>query len=131
MKTIGERLIFLMENKDMKQKELADRIGISKQSLYKYTHDLCEPRGEIIAKMAIVLETSADFIVGLTEDFSYSRSNITKESAVLFPSPKNVLEIEKKAHKLNILINKLKKLSSENFNKIEERIDFLLEMQDN
>jgi len=121
LKSIGERLIFLMENKDMKQKELADKIGISKQSLYKYTHDLCEPRGEIIAKMAEVLETTADFIVGLTKDFDSIRKNTQPEA----------LKSESKADRLNVVINKIKRLSDENFNKIEERIDVLLEIQDN
>ena len=66
--TVGQRLIFLMDKLDMKQSELAQKIGISKQSLYKYIHCKCEPRAEIIARMAVALNTSADYIVGLTND---------------------------------------------------------------
>ena len=112
MNTIADRLIFLMESLDMKQTELADKIGISKQSLYKYLHCKCEPRAEIIAKMAVVLKTSADYIVGLTND-----SRPVKRTA----------DIEKLAEEENNILSKFYRLSPENKIRIEERIDFLLE----
>lgn len=112
MNTIAERLIFLMENLDMKQTELAERIGISKQSLYKYLHCKCEPRAEIIAKMAVVLNTSADYIVGLTNE--YHPVNRTTES-------------ENNAIEENEFLSKFRKLSHEDKIRIEERINILLE----
>lgn len=112
MKTLGERLIFLMELKDMKQTELAGAIEISKQSLYKYIHNLCEPRSEIIARMAAVLDTTADYIVGLTEDPS---PTCRKEDA------DTISGIE--------MLSKIHRLTPENRIRIEERIDTLLEQQ--
>ena len=112
MDTLAERLIFLMENLDMKQTELADRVGISKQSLYKYLHCKCEPRAEIIARMAKILNSSADFIVGLTNDYTpVSHNNATEENL------KKDFEI----------LSKFRSLSDENKIRIEERIDFMLE----
>jgi len=110
MKTVGERLIFLMELCDMKQTELADKVGISKQSLYKYLHCKCEPRAEIIAKMATALNTSADFIVGLT--------NVYKP---------NAKHDEDEAEHANKLISLFNKLSYEDKIRIEERIIMMLE----
>lgn len=114
MTNVGTRLIFLMESADMTQKELADKIGISKQSLYKYTHNLCEPRSEIIARMATVLNTTADYIVGLTDNAS---------------APSKDIKAEQTAKKENELLTKLRRLTSENLARVEERIDMLLEMQ--
>lgn len=112
MTTLSERLIFLMENMDMKQTELADKIGISKQSLYKYIHCKCEPRAEIIARMAKALNTSADFIVGLTGIYApvkYDEKNeITAYNEWKF-------------------ITKYRRLSAEDKIRIEERIEMLLE----
>ena len=112
MKTISERLVFLMENLDMKQTELADKIGISKQNLYKSLHCKCEPRAEIIAKMAIVLNTSADYIVGLTNNHH---------------PVKRTAESENNAKEENEILSKFRKLSPEDKIRIEERIDILLE----
>ena len=109
---IGKRLLFLMDRMDMKQVELADKIGISKQSLYKYLHCKCEPRSQIIARMATVLNTSADYIVGLTNDVNPVLRDTASESA---------------ACEYNELMQKIMKLSYEDRIRIEERLDFLLE----
>jgi len=114
MKTVGQRLIFLMDEADMKQTDLADKIEISKQSLYKYTHDLCEPRSEVILRMAKALNTSADFIVGLTNNSKPHNVDNEKEASL---------------KKENELLAKLNKLSAENRSKVEERIAVLLELQ--
>ena len=114
MTTIAEQHIFLMENLDMKQTELADKIGISKQSLYKYLHCKCEPRAEIIAKMAIVLNTSADYIVGLTNDNRPIKRDNEKENT---------------AQKENEFLSKYRQLSAEDKIRIEERINILLEQK--
>ena len=45
MDTMGERIIYLRECLDMRQNELADRIGVTKMTMYKYEKNLCEPRG--------------------------------------------------------------------------------------
>lgn len=113
MKTIGERLIFLMESKDMTQKSLSDNIKISKQSLYQYVHDLCEPRSEIIARMARTLDTTADFIVGLTDN----------------PAPvKRNSALDLRAKKETELLQRIRRLSPEGYAKLEERLDILLEL---
>ncbi|MDO5478565.1 MAG: helix-turn-helix transcriptional regulator [Clostridia bacterium] len=101
-----------MENLDMKQTELAEKVGISKQSLYKYLHCQCEPRAEIIARMAITLHTSADFIVGLTND----SSPIVRDASA-----------EELAGEEHAFFSKYKKLSKEDKIRIEERINMLLE----
>lgn len=112
MTNVGERIIYLMENLDMRQTELADKIGISKQSLYKYLHCKCEPRAEIIARMAVALNSSADYIVGLTDN----------------PAPlKRNSETEKVIREENELVYKYRKLSHDDKIRIDERINIMLE----
>ena len=112
MNTLAERLIYLMDNCNINQTEFAAKIGISKQSLYKYIHCKCEPRAEIIARMAMVLNTSADFIVGITNDYTPVKRDLFTENA---------------AKREVAVLSKFKKLSEEDKIRIEERIDVLLE----
>lgn len=114
MTTVAERLQYLLESRDMKQKELADRVGISKQSLYQYLHCKCEPRAEIIAKMAAALGTTADFIVGLTAD----------------PAPREYdPETEMRLRRETAMLTRLRQLTPENRIRLAERVDCLLEQQ--
>lgn len=112
MNTVSERLKFLMEVNEIKQTQLASLVGISKQSLYKYLHCKCEPRAEIIAKMAEALNTSADYIVGLTGNPA--------------PAVRNQ-EAEKIASRDTELLLMFHRLSNDDKIRIEERIKTMLE----
>lgn len=114
MQTIGERIIFLRENIDLSQVKLAEKIGITKMTLYKYERDICEPRGEIIARLAQALNTTTDFLLGLTNS----------------PIPRTLnQDIENELKSENEMLVKYRGLSGVNKAKIEERIDILLEQQ--
>lgn len=117
MDTIGERIIFLRENLDLSQVKLAALIGITKMTLYKYEKNICEPRGEIIARLADALNTTADFLLGRTQS----------PAPLAGQTPEG--EFQKKRE--NDLIRYFRHLSSENQAKIEERIAILLESQTN
>lgn len=114
MNSIGERIIFLRENMDMPQVKLAAKIGITKMTLYKYEKNICEPKGEIIARLADVLNTSADFILGRTAD----------------SAPVKTTDIEQKSKmRENELLKKFRNLNDVNKARIEERIEALSESQ--
>lgn len=70
MNTLGERISFLRDNMEMTQIELAEKIGITPMTLAKYTKDLNEPRSSTIARMAQVLNTTSDYIIGLTDNYT-------------------------------------------------------------
>lgn len=74
MNTLGERLSFLRDNMEMTQIELAEKIGITPMTLAKYTKDLNEPRSSTIAKMAQVLNTTSDYIIGLTDNYTLANT---------------------------------------------------------
>ena len=112
MKTIGERIVFLREELDITQTQLAEMVGLTKMTLYKYEKDKCEPRSEIISRLSDALNTTADFLIGRTNDPSPIKSNSSIESSY---------------NKSNELISKFNKLTKEEQIRIEERINIMLE----
>lgn len=67
MNTIGERIVFLREELDMSQKELAYTIHIAPTSLSRYENNYYEPKAEILFRIAKALNTTSDFLLGLTD----------------------------------------------------------------
>ncbi len=111
MNTLGERLSFLRDNMEMTQMELAEKIGITPMTLAKYTKDLNEPRSSTIAKMAQVLNTTSDYIIGLTDDYTL----VNVETPVL-----------QNKREQDLLFN-FRKLSENDKIRVEERILTLLD----
>lgn len=113
MDTLGERLSFLRDNMEMTQMELAEKIGITPMTLAKYTKDLNEPRSSTIAKMAQVLNTTSDYIIGLTDN--YTATNAAR------PLLQNKREQD--------LLFRFRKLSEKDKIRVEERILTLLDKE--
>jgi transcriptional regulator with XRE-family HTH domain len=74
MKTIGERIVYLRERYDINQKTLAKDIGVTETSLSRYENNLREPKAEVIAKLARRFNTTADFLLGVSNQI-YSRKS--------------------------------------------------------
>lgn len=87
----GERLRKLREKSGLSQTEAAEKIGVSKQTLYKYEKDLITNiPSNYIEKMADIYDTTPDYIMGwdINEDdllleTHYSRG-IIKEAIELY-----------------------------------------------
>lgn len=63
--TKGERIIGLREKRGLSQVELADRIGVSKQTMYKYENDvITNIPSDKIELMAQALRTTPAYIMG-------------------------------------------------------------------
>ncbi len=116
MKTIGERIIFLREELDMTQTKLAEKVGLTKMTLYKYEKNKCEPRCEVLSRLSDVLGTTADFLIGRTNNPSPLLCNGT---------------MEKNYQKNNELVHKFNLLTEKDQIRISERIDILLENYEN
>jgi len=61
---IGKRIIGLLESKGLTQRELAKRLDITEVSVSRYINGERIPHSDIIAKMASVLNTTTDFLLG-------------------------------------------------------------------
>ena len=111
MNTIGERIAYLRDIQNLKQRELAEEIGVTAATMSKYENNINIPSADILAKIAIALKTSADYLIGLT---NYTNPYIASEYSQY--SPKLLFEI-------------ISKLDKENKIRIYERAITLLEMQ--
>lgn len=115
MNTIGERIVFLREECDMSQKELAYAIDIAPTSLSRYENNLYEPKAEILLRLASALNTTSDFLLGLTDVYKKAQAGGQK--------PQGITAVEHR------LLSSYRKLDHENQIRVLERIDTLLEMQ--
>lgn len=115
MNTIGERIVFLREEHNISQKALASTIKISPTSLSRYENNLYEPKAEILNRLASALDTTSDFLIGLTD--YYQKPDYTD------PAPVGLSAAEHR------LLNYYTKLNNENQIRINERILTLLDTQ--
>ena len=65
--SIHERLRDYMEDHDVRQKELAARLGIPKTTLNGYLTGKRQLPHEVVKKAARVLDITTDYLYGLTE----------------------------------------------------------------
>lgn len=113
MDTIGERIIYLRDLRDMKQKDLADAVGVTKATMSKYENNINIPNADILCRIAEVLDTSTDYLVGRTSHLRpYKNSDLSEFST------------EK-------LFDMILKLNKENKIRVFERVMTLWEEQDN
>ena len=66
--TIGERIAERREDLGLKQYQVAERIGVTKTTMSKYENNINIPNADILARLAMVLNTSADYLCGITGD---------------------------------------------------------------
>ena len=64
----AERLKKLREDLGISQRELARRAGISSAMISLYEAGKKSPTIDVLMKLAVVLEVSADYLLGLTDD---------------------------------------------------------------
>ena len=61
--TLGERIAEIRRSRGVTQEELAQEIGVSRQSIYKYETDRADPRLFITTCIADVLGVTIDCLV--------------------------------------------------------------------
>jgi len=65
-----ERIKFLRKVRDKKQSQMADEIGVSRQSMSNYESGKNVPDLDTIAKIARYLDCSTDYLLGLTNFYT-------------------------------------------------------------
>lgn len=108
--TVGERIESRREQLGLKQYQVADSIGVTRTTMSKYENGVNIPNAEILAKLAKVLQTSADYLCGLTDSSTpYGTDWICTD------------QIDRQ------LITNIRKLSREDQLRISGRVEQLLE----
>ena len=65
---IGERIRAIREQRGLTRNELAKQVEISATALYYIEKGINIPSSLVLSKIAQVLEVSADYLLGLTDD---------------------------------------------------------------
>lgn len=116
MDTIGERIVFLREERNISQKHLAACIDVTPATLSRYEKNTYEPKGETLGNMARELHTTTDFILGLSDYYDLP-DNTTAQ-------PTNHLTA--KEHRL---LDYYRRLNHDNQIRLQERAQSLFEDQ--
>lgn len=111
------RLVELMEEKDMSQTELSHLVGTTNVTISRYISGERKPRIEIVAKIAEVLGTSVDYLLGI--------SNVKKFTERKFTDSKTSMPYKSIYNKLNEISKTIsnKQLSKEQILIIEKLLD--------
>ena len=111
---MGEKLKTLRLNRNLTQKQIADRIGLAISAISSYESGMRYPSYETLIKLARIFHVSADYLLGLT-DVKSADANIasianylglTERSIVALHSYHDIAEKHHNAHmvqKLRIL----------------------------
>jgi transcriptional regulator with XRE-family HTH domain len=65
---IGRRIQALRKKNGLSLEQVASAVGVSPSTIIGYEHNRREPKLETINKLAFLLNTSTDFILGLTDN---------------------------------------------------------------
>ncbi len=80
--TIGSRIITLRKALMLSQEDMAEKIGVSRQSVSKWETDACAPDAYNLIALAKVLNTSVEYIVT-------GKSTVDTEEATIQPAKRN------------------------------------------
>ena len=80
IRTVGDRIKEQRELNGISQVELSEKIGVSKQTLYKYENNVVTniPSDKVQA-VANVLNISPSYLMGWEDNLSSENLNVTKE----------------------------------------------------
>lgn len=62
---LNERIRFLRAGAGMSQVELANRLGVTKQSVSNWENDNIQPSIEMLLKLSEIFKVSSDFLLGI------------------------------------------------------------------
>lgn len=68
LQQIQQRLRAAIKNSGMKQKDIANAIGVSAQTVSKYMKEDIFPALDTFAKLCALLDVSSDYILGISKE---------------------------------------------------------------
>ena len=81
--TLGERILLLRRRKRLTQEELAAQSGVNKMTIWRLEYGaIHDVKGQVLGKMAVALETTADYLLGLREDEQPGPQPATRQPAL-------------------------------------------------
>ena len=76
---LNQRIRLLRLARNMNQVELANRLGVTKQSVSNWENDNIQPSIEMLMKLAAVFSVSTDYMLGIESGEYLDGSDLPKE----------------------------------------------------
>ena len=68
MKILAQRMFALRSERNLRQEDVAQAVGISFNSYCRYEHDEREPSAPTIVAMAEFFQVSSDYLLGIKDE---------------------------------------------------------------
>ena len=91
---IAKRLLDRREAKNLSRRELAELIGTNDNQIWRYETGRNEPTAEMIYKLSKALDTTSDYLLGITESFEVV--NVEQQRIILETPLGNVFDHREK-----------------------------------
>ena len=104
-KDFGEKIEKLVKKLGIKKQDLANDIGVSPSALTKYLTGEREPSFEILSNMATALETTTDYLLGISK----SDKDPKNECIQTFTRNEKLLSNDDKLKLASIILKNIKK----------------------
>ena len=75
----GIRLRRLREDRGLSRAALAKKLGVSKETIYRYENNVQSPSLDRTKQIAVILRTSMDYLAGLDNQYTLKFSDLSKE----------------------------------------------------
>jgi bacteriophage CI repressor helix-turn-helix domain len=100
MSVFSERLIALMKQNGINQKELAQKAGVTESAMSYYVKGDRTPRSDVLTRIAKALETTTDYLLGSfalssevpNGELQYLQRNLGKLDAYQLKKAENILK---------------------------------------
>ena len=117
--SVGERIREKRQEIGMKQKTLADKVGISPQHLYQYESDRRIPKLDILTKIADALGTTVEHLLGSEVELMTIEELIIRINAYADPDPDSDWKYGKN-YGIMMAVQEVKKWGEEHERTIQE-----------
>ena len=84
-----KNLKLLRLEKELSQKQLAEKVNVSQQSINKYENQNCEPDIDMLISMADYFGTTVDYLIG-KDDSKYSSDDLSSREWELLNWYRNI-----------------------------------------
>lgn len=124
---LGERLREMRERKGLTQRQVAPLIGVkTANALSLYERGLRCPDPDVVSKLAILYETTSDYLLGLTDDPRSLRQRID-EALADEVELRNFWDVFKQKGDFYILVDSVKDLDPVTLRKIVRAVQGFLQ----
>ena len=83
MVNMGNKLKALRIEKNLTQKQIADRIGLAISAVSSYESGTRYPSYDVLVKLARIFHVSTDYLLGMTDTISIDTTGLTEDEVNL------------------------------------------------